>query len=471
MGVEERNAVWGPMQVRTFIQIQSRAAAGREWSIWVDGNAVIYRWGYVGGAIQEASEKCQPVNVGKKNEISAENYAMYRAKDMIRKKVWEGYREIDAAGQYYDTPASTEIDFNNLPLNLSFYKPDNTMGTAITKKAETGAVWYSRKRNGLMYVLCKGSDTPHLYSRKMLRKQDDEQNQPWTWDERFPHIIKAAERMMPPNSILLGELVMDNNGQDDFASIQRVTKSLLPQALELQEQLGKARFYIWDVAFWNGVDLVKTAPVRVRYEMIDNMLGNPAMDVEWTALLPVEYTISSTVEDMVYHAKVKGWEGLVVVDPDGVYGDKGYNFKGKPDRPAAVCAKLKPNYEDDFIAMWNPEQKLSSIEGAVIYPKAKNATIGERSTKDRYGEGIKSVALFQYNLKGELVYISNVSSGLTERMKTDWAKPEMFPMVWKIEYKGRRYVSEGEETNALDFAAFIEVRTDKSISECVNNEL
>ena len=45
-------------------------------------------------------------------------------------------------------------------------------------------------------------------------------------------------------------------------------------------------------------------------------------------------------------AKEWGFEGWVVVDPDAPgYGDKAFNFKGKPDRPS-ICGKLKPEYED-----------------------------------------------------------------------------------------------------------------------------
>lgn len=470
MTIEERNAYWDGSK-RTFIQLNSRSTTPRFWEVWVVGNTVFYTWGQVGGAVQQASEACQAVNVGKKNEISPVGYAFYRAAEMFRKKVWEGYREatLQADGSYtfLDPPTETNIDFDNLPLSLSFYKPDNAMGPGITKKAESGKVWYARKRNGLMYVIARGDGLPKLYSRRMLRQHDDEQNTPLTWDDRFGHILWEAAKVMPPNSILLGELVKDKDGCDDFAFVQSITKSLTNQSLEDQEKGGRPQFYVWDVAFWNGQDLVKSSPVKDRYELIHEIGGE--------VLIPVQYFDSSafpTIQEAVAVAKNNNWEGFVVVDPEGVYGDKAYNFKGKPDRPGSVCAKLKPNYEDDFIALWNPDNKITDPPlNALVYEKAKNATVGGRSKKGRYSGGIESVALFQYNSKGELVYISNVSSGMTEEMKRDWAKPEMFPMVWKVEYKGRRYMSQDDETNALDFASFLEVRTDKKPEECVNQDL
>jgi hypothetical protein len=49
-------------------------------------------------------------------------------------------------------------------------------------------------------------------------------------------------------------------------------------------------------------------------------------------------------------------------------------------------------------------------------------------------------------------------------------RPEHFPMVAKIEYTDRTYISEGEKTNALKFPRFIQVRSpeEKTVSECVN---
>ena len=148
----------------------------------------------------------------------------------------------------------------------------------------------------------------------------------------------------------------------------------------------------------------------------------------------------------------------MVVDPNGVYGDKAFNFKGKPDRPGAFCAKLKPEWESDFVVMWDPSKGL-----------------GEASTKGRYAvggqPGIKSVALLQHDKNGVLRFISNCSSGMTEEMKRTLATPGAWPRVWEVAYSGRRYISDGDETNALDFPRFIRDRDDKSIDECVDDKL
>lgn len=447
MGFKERNEQWQG-HTREFWQANSRSEEYRVWTISVQGPVISYTWGLRGGAIQGAFETCQGVNVGKKNEKSPERYALERAREMCRKKDREGYREVDDDGNFVDGAVITAIDFDNLPPSLCFYKPDNSMGPGITKKAEDGKVMYARKRNGLMFVIAKGSQPAKMYSRRMLRQHDDEIGTDLTWDHRFPHIIQSANAAMPANSILLGELVMDRDGADDFAAVQSYTKSLTAQSIQDQQRHGLPSFYVWDVAFWEGEDLVSKATLLERYDLVSDAvyLHDHLMSVD-TLNFPTTSAAAS-------YAKAKGWEGFVVVDPDGVYGDRAYNFKGKPDRPGQFCAKLKPSFEDDFLAFWDPPRGY-----------------GEQSTKGRYAGGIKCVALYQYNSKGELVYISNVSSGMTEEMKRDWANPGMYPMVWQCEFKDRRYVSQGDDTNALDFAAFVRVREDKKPEECVNPEL
>lgn len=456
MSFSERNAAWDGRK-REFQQLQSRAVSPGYWAIEVQGPNIKTTWGRLGGKMQEVVETMQGVNLGKKNEKKPGVYALERAREMTRKKAQlEGYREFiqtDTGGAFLDPLIDASIDFDNLPQSLCFYKPDNSMGAGITKKAMAGRAWYSRKRNGLAYILARGTMPPKLYSRRMLRQHDDELNTQYTWDNRFSDIVAMASKIMPENSILLGELVCNKKGDDVFRQVQSLTKSLTPQSIQDAMAKGKASFYIWDIAFWDGEDLVGKAPVSTRYDLIHEIDYGQLNG----AMIPVEFFDSSyfpTPDHAITHAKNAGWEGFVVVDPDGIYGDKAYNFRGKPDRPGSACAKLKPSYEDDFVAIWDPDRGY-----------------GERSTKGSRGGGIKSVGLYQYNRRGELVYISNVNSGLTKEMLTELADPSKYPQVWQIEYKGRRYISNGDDTNALDFPAYIRSRDDKRPSECINEEL
>lgn len=447
MTFEDRNINWDG-SVREFRQVNSRSSAPRVWRVSALKGVITTVWGQLGGAMQVAQEVSEAINKGKSNEKTPEQAALERAKRMALLKHREGYREF-VNGTALDVAEST-INFDDLPNNLCFYKPDNSMGAGITKKAEAGNVLYARKRNGLAYVITRGSRHPLIYSRRMMRQHDDEVGTSLTWNDRFPHIVEAAAKVMPQNSILLGELVVDRKGVDDFAAIQSLTKSLTLESLQRQKADKSASFYIWDIAFWDGQDLVTQSPVRSRYSLIHEL------EYADDTLVPVQFFDSGTFPTpmaAITIAKHNKWEGFVVVDPEGIYGDKGYNFKGKPDRPAASCSKLKPSFEDDFIAIWDPE-----------------AGHGERSTKKSNEQGIKSVALYQRNKEGELVYICNVASGLSKEQIKEWSDPKKFPMVWKVEYTERFFQSQGDDTNALIFPRFIEVRTDKKVEECILQE-
>jgi hypothetical protein len=459
MTFDERNEKWQG-EPRFFQQNQSRNGTPRVWSVNVLGNMIKTEWGQSGGAMQNAVESANAVNVGKKNEIGPEAYALYLGREKCRKKHWEGYREIRLDGSFYDEHITT-IDFNNPPENLAFWKPDNSPGPGITKKAAAGKVWYPRKMNGLMFVAwCNDKGDVFLTSRRMLRQNDNEIGSQYTWNDRFPHIVQALSPVMVPRSCILGELVAFKDGKDNLGLMGTFTKSLTPRALEEQAALGWVTYYAWDIAFWDGQDLVSKSPVRTRYEMIHELLTGRDF------LLPVQYFTPEhgaesygDIEFMRELAKDFDWEGFLVVDPDGVFEDRAYNFKGKPDRPGKFAAKVKPEYEDDFIVYWNPEKGY-----------------GEFSTKGRYGEnGVKSVTLWQLNQKGELVYIANCSSGMTEEMKSTMKPSEQPQGVWRVFYSDRRYVSDGDDTNAIDFPRVDEkegiVRTDKSAAECINPRL
>jgi len=172
-------------------------------------------------------------------------------------------------------------------------------------------------------------------------------------------------------------------------------------------------------------------------------------------------------EKALEHAKELGIEGWVVVDPDAIYGDKGWSLKGKPDRPSS-CAKSKPTAEDDFIAYWDPDKKNMGEWGTGKHERDKEVMLPSGAVVEHGGVG--SVALYQYNPKGELVYISKCSSGMAYEFQAQLRK-EHFPFVCKCEFKGRTYISDGEKTNALRHPVFVEARDDKRADECVNEKL
>ena len=455
-------------KMREFQQL-SKTKKVRVWRIDADGDQVITEFGEDGGAMQRVVDTAKEKYVGQSNYMTAEQVAVETMEREIELKTRGGYIEVGS-----DVERVEEIDFARLPTNLSFYKPDNTMSTALAKKLEAKKAWLSRKRDGEMMVIAIDGDRDiQIYSRKMLPTHDKE-NIPW--GRRFGHIVDSIlNSTIPENSILLGEMVMNRpGGADDRWHVATVLKSLTPRSLKQQSEEGHLSYYCWDIAFWSGEDLVKTRPVRERYELIQEHLCwapyiLPVDVIEAEALLDIPESEVEAGETYnkdagviwnraCYLAHASGWEGWVIVDPDGIYGDSGYNFRGKTDRPGRYCGKLKPVFEDDLVVFWDPDNKLG---------QGKRGSYGT----GKYQGMIGAVELFQFDSEGTLHYISECGNGFAEKDLKELSDPNSFPMVMAIEYTSRTYVANGQKTNALQFPTFLRVREDNLIEECVNPRL
>jgi len=438
----------------------SRTGKVRVWRIGAVGDQVITEFGEMGGKFQRVVDTAIAVNVGKSNYRSPELVAQDMVERQIELKTREGYLPPS-------TTRDTEFTWDVLPESLRFYKPDNDLSGKLEKLLEKGDAYLARKRDGDMMVwVVNDTGQVQAYSRTMLRCHDKEPGVPW--EVRYPGVAAEIANMdLPPRTVLLGEMVPPGE-KDDFKYVSRVVKSLSEKSLALQREQGFLQFYVWDIAFFDGEPMCRTRPVRDRYDLIFELVN-----LDSDALIPVEVMGAESVldygdprESATYNASkghawncaaaiahTNGWEGFVVVDPNGIYGDKAFNLRGKVDRPGAACGKLKPTFSDDFIAVWAPET------GDGSYGTGK------------YQGKVGSIQLYQLNQSGTLVPISEVGNGFTEADLAALSDPDLYPMVLEVEYDSRTYVSEGADTNALRFPRFLSVRYDKAISECVNPRL
>lgn len=447
------------MERREFRQI-ARTGKARVWTVEVDGKFIITEYGEVGGKMQRVVDEGQRKNVGRSNEATPEQDALYLAERAILEKVRNGYTEEG-------TERATSIDwFSTLPINLRFYKPDNSLSTALVKKLLTHEAWYTRKRDGEALPIVKGPDGKvDIYSRRMLRGHHLEEGV-HEWRERFQDLVDEVERRgdIPPRTILLGDVVHDprEDGRWEVASFM---KSKTAEAKEMPPLF----FYCWDIAFWDGGDLVSEATTGERYALIWDVFGR-----EWPGdsfILPIEaweggqlrrmsgLDIADPVELGQKTAKKWGWEGFVVVDPGGVYGDRAYNFRGKTDRPGKFCGKLKPVHELDAVAFFDPD-------GAVLHmgPQGKWGTGNNRGM-------VGSISLYQYNSAGKLIYLCDCGGGIDDEFRAKYSDPRSYPIVVEVEFTDRTFTSEGDKTNALQFPRLVRTRDDKAPDECVDVRL
>lgn len=457
----------------------ARTGKTRVWRVAVDGDQVITEYGELGGKMQRTVDTAQAKNKGRSNFVSAEEAAVQQMERTILLKRRKGYRELGEAER------DNEIDFDNLPQNLCFYKPANTLSKRMLKEIESDNLWFTRKRDGEMMVVVKNSrGQVDIYSRRMLRSHHLEPD--GAWADRFRHITEPLEASnIPPNTILLGEMVAGPQ-EDDRAYVASCMKSLTDESIAIQNHAGRLYFYCWDVAFWDGEDLVSTTcmakrdlkiqglyyagnkyivPLEVRHrhffrQELEYLAGRTLPNTSLDRFVE-EGLASPTVHGMaIAMAKVLEYEGWVVVDQSEVYGEKAYNFRGKPDRPGQFCGKLKPEFEDDFVALWNPDADQTVL---------KQGTWGRGKRQGQVG----SVSLYQYDEDGELIYICDCGGGLikTDAFAEKYSSPEDFPMVLQVKYTSRTYTTDGDKTNALQFPRVLAIREDKDIEECINDRL
>jgi ATP-dependent DNA ligase len=280
------------------------------------------------------------------------------------------------------------------------------------------------------------------------------------WSTRFAHIVEDIKRLkLPRGTMLAGELVAP--GRDSYPYVLGLSKGHTPRALEDMKKNGLPQYYWWDVPFFNGEDLVKTKPPEYRWKIIQEYIKE-----SHGHLLPIQFFRFKNPDEAVAYAKEHGLEGWVVVDPHTVYGDRGWNLKGKPDRPK-TCAKLKPWFEDDFVAYWDPDNGIGEW-GTGRHEKGKKVTLP--NGQEVIHGGVGSIFLYQYDAKGNLTPISKCGGGMDYEFQAQLRK-EHFPFVIESQYAERTYISDGDKTNALRLPKFVRVRTDKKPEECTNQRL
>lgn len=483
MSFDERQKQWDGTSIRQFRQNHGRGDRPSVWGIWRQGDRVFTRHGLLDGQMQETNYIGKLKNKGKKNEISPAQDALAEARRDVRKK-WdfEGYDEYlgDENIDKRNENVSAQHLLTNLPGSFCLYKPENELEDQkkLFALANAGKAFHTLKRDGVaMWVIVDYYGNIRFYSRRSRPWSDTEEpaelpdgtldfsTVKW-WTDRFPHLLQEVQRLgLPPGTMMAVELVAvdPKTGRDSLRIASGYTKGHTDRSLEDQKE-NLPFFYWWDIPFYNGVDLVKTVTVQERYDLIlQHAAGAPS-----PFILPIEictFPNAAAALEAAVRLRIEGW---VVVDPDAIYGDKGWSLKGKPDRPS-TCAKSKPTAEDDFVALWDPDQGKKFGEWGTGKHEANKTVTLPNGQKVVHG-GVGAVGLYQYNMKGELVYISKCSSGMKYEFQAQLQK-EHFPFVCKCEYKGRTYISDGEDTNALRHPVFVEMRTDKRPEECVNSKL
>lgn len=397
---------------------------------------------------------------GTKSFVNAADNACFNMDRMIRKKMEEGYVEVGIDGRpltggpieepQYDPPVEIRFD-EALPKNLCFSKPKNSVTEKhIRALEEQDDLILTRKVNGMMVIAqIDEKGVPHLYTRRM---------DPLT--EHFPHLCLALMNMdFPACSILLFEAFMGaGNKKKDLLRVQSVMRSKPERGLKIQQEDEWMKFYLLRIPVWKGRYLEHEMTCEQLCHLIENTFTDRFLEYEDNDAGRFLYALENfegPVDAAKAEAEKYDYEGWVGYQRSATFGNYSFSFHGKPDRPSC-CFKMKPEYEDDFIAFFNPDEST------------KRDPQGSWGTGKNTGK-LGTISLFQMDPNtGEVIYICECGSGFTDKQRDEMSDPSLFPMVVTVKYTSRQYTSDGDDTNALEFPRFDQIHPDKKEDEVYN---
>lgn len=457
------------MKFREFRKTTGRNLRPYVWKIKTENDKVIIRWGLLDGATQETTDI--PGDCGVKGHINyqtPEQYALFCMNREIRGKIESGYVEYINGKPLADVVNVLSFD-KKIPKNLTFYKPKTKITNELLKKIKN-KIW-TLKRDGEMHIAVLDDDNWEIYSRRID-----------IVTKKFPHIIESLKFLNLPNrTILLGEMVLlKDNGGDDKA-ISSICRSDIDLALSYQgfspfpknkkreKVLGRTSFYVFDIAFYNGHDLIKNKTVKDRLLLIKNIFSilDPTLSlnsginkslnshiienkkrdnlIKKYNIGPLKIFKTDESNDIELAKKLK-IEGFVLLDLDAKYGDKAYSFDGTAQRPNGIW-KRKPKYEEEFIIV--------------------GMTDGSGKNRGK----LKAFIIEQIHPKtGERISCGKCGGGMTDSEREEfWKKREcLIGKTIKIEFDSRQPPRDG--SYALRFPVYVKF-SDKIPEECISQYL
>lgn len=312
-----------------------------------------------------------------------------------------------------------DFTYNPLPKGLVLAKPlqrEAYKEEVIYQLEKDGKLIKTRKRDGWKLFFVKFGGVWKIYTDGMNEV-----------DGRLDHIKKELNSLrLPDKTVLVGEGIVDLDGNDSRPKVISIFQSNLARSLELQNHLGRIKAMFFEVMFYDG-----------RYLLSDRYASRLAILKRSLGRKKLNYLMLETVLDMSYDDAKKlvrklGWEGLVLYDSEFT---SSFKLGGQsPSRPKG-CYKWKPIFEDDFV-----------VRGWLPHRKDPNK--------------FKEVMLLQINPVSKQEFdcgkLGSFNKTVRERLLTT-----RYPIVMQVQFEGRY------ESGKLINPVFVEIRTDKKPEDCI----
>lgn len=301
------------------------------WMAKVEGNKAIFEWGQEGGKIQKKVQTfTKGKNIGKKNETTPEQQALFEMVIKARKKVESGYSVIKGKelikSQTSDTVVKTNIEIPK-PMLANKYQEH------VKKFNDRNFLYAQPKLDGNRALV--NVQTGKIYSRS--RKEIIS----------VPHISKEiCDRFIDSGVEWLdGELYSHDLTFNEMQSIIRKTKNI---------DFEKSK----SISF-NIFDFISNLPFEARLEKLEDRFQQIIENGEPEFFNLVE-TIEISVNDIQKrHDKFvsQGYEGIMLRFPEFSYEEK----------RSLGLFKYKNFFDEEYeIVGFNAQEKNSNVLGTII---------------------------------------------------------------------------------------------------------
>lgn len=294
--------------------------------------------------------------------------------------------------------------------------------------------------------------------------------------EKVPHLMEYLNRVVPKNSLIIGELYRPGWTTNEVGSILRC---LPPKAIKRQEN-NPLIFYIHDIWFYNGENLMICSK-------LDRIKKLKKIQEEWVhnygIISEIEFaTYVDTVEDiknMINYAFDNDEEGVVltlkdsIINPGSRTAWKTLKIKKELQEDADVFMTGKYKNPEKFYEgkeignweYWMNEKTGEMLKGKYYKDYLDGATI-TAVTKSFFMGYPGSVEIAVLDKDGKRVPIGWLS-GLTEEIKEDFIKNNHLYVdrVCKVQ------AMETTEDFKLRHAKFLGFRDDITIEDCTFDKI
>ena len=250
------------------------------WSVWADGDTMVSEWGVLGGKLQQSRKKSLPTNVGKSNERTGEEQAVFDAGSLWRQKKDEGYSESPETAQEA-----------KIFLPMLAHKLENL------DKLKGKGFDYQKKLDGVRALAYWENGSVQLMSRGGKSYQ-------------VKHIQEELEQLLPAGYILDGELYAEG------LSCQTVT-SLVKKSKAGSEKLV---YNVFDLPSFGGMWESRREALKEYFDILADHEKESLEKVKSIKLVETIENASITDIDKYHDAWVlEGYEGLIVRLHSGLY--------------------------------------------------------------------------------------------------------------------------------------------------------